>query len=305
MSHPEGYSGTEAELRAYFRDLDTALSRLPRAERKQLTSEIRQHIDTAIAEHPPASAAELRNLLDRFGRPEDIAAARDEEPEQQHRPALKGQPMLIASVAIGVVMLAGLGTGLALAFSSPNSPRKPPVAGSHATAGHATSPAAAATSPAAPATSPARSPASSAGPTASPGSLASSPGSPTASPASTAFAVLSPATVPPVSSECTEQLVYGADGNVSPLTCPGGGVNTAAWHALAASGLNGAAPTVLTLGRYADPGQVYQAMCHDISTLHYTKPMAISVEELGQAYYGWNFGVSPVEDIESVGCPTP
>jgi hypothetical protein len=112
-----GYSDNQSLLHDYFRDLDSALSSLPRARRTQLVSEIREHVDAALTEQPPRSSAEMRNLLDRVGRPEDIAAAAlEEEPGQPRRPMRTGQKVLIASVSAFV--LAGLGTGLGFALTS-------------------------------------------------------------------------------------------------------------------------------------------------------------------------------------------
>ena len=117
MNRAGGYSDNQSLLHDYFRDLDSALSSLPRARRTQLVSEIREHVDAALTEQPPRSSAEMRNLLDRVGRPEDIAAAAlDEEPGQPRRPMRTGQKVLIASVSAFV--LAGLGTGLGFALTS-------------------------------------------------------------------------------------------------------------------------------------------------------------------------------------------
>jgi len=116
VNRVEDHSGPQSLVRDYFRDLDSALSGLPRARRTQLVSEIRQHVDAALAEQPPRSSAEMRNLLDRVGRPDDIAAAAlEEEPGQPRRPMRTGQKVLIAGVS--ALVLAGVGTGLAFALT--------------------------------------------------------------------------------------------------------------------------------------------------------------------------------------------
>ena len=128
----------------------------------------------------------------------------------------------------------------------------------------------------------------------------------TTAPAQSLQAILAPATTAPVGNECTLQLIYDADGNVSPLLCPGGGVNVLAWqhYAEGAVGNGPERPSmVMELGPYASPPQVYQAMCSDYADIYGTNPLTISAEELAAAYYGWTFaGDDPVMDFEQ-GCP--
>jgi hypothetical protein len=125
---------------------------------------------------------------------------------------------------------------------------------------------------------------------------------------------LAPATVPPVSNECTIRLTHDADGNVTPLLCGNGGVNVFAWRQYAKGYVCGAGSTdcgtevwskVMQLGADANSAEVYQAMCSDYKDIYGTKPLTISDEELAAAYYGWNFvGESPVSKFEQEGCPT-
>jgi len=114
--------------------------------------------------------------------------------------------------------------------------------------------------------------------------------------------ILAPATAPPVSDECTLQLTYDADGNVTPLLCPSGGVNVLAWQHYAGGSIGSESPrptTVMELGPYASPPQVYQAMCSDYVNIFGTNPLTISAEELSASYYGWKFaGDDPVADFE-------
>ena len=58
----------------YLRRLETALKGLPTARRTQLVAEIAEHLNEARAELAPDDEVGLRDLLDRIGRPEDIAA---------------------------------------------------------------------------------------------------------------------------------------------------------------------------------------------------------------------------------------
>ena len=55
---------------AYLRRLDDELRDLPRARREEILAEVREHINEA----DPVGEAEIRDVLDRLGDPEDIAA---------------------------------------------------------------------------------------------------------------------------------------------------------------------------------------------------------------------------------------
>jgi hypothetical protein len=59
----------------YLRQPRMAASGLPRASRRQLIAEITEHLREARAELADPDQAAVRELLDRIGRPEDIAAA--------------------------------------------------------------------------------------------------------------------------------------------------------------------------------------------------------------------------------------
>ncbi|HEY6789797.1 MAG TPA: hypothetical protein VI365_21060 [Trebonia sp.] len=314
MTRGDEHLDTEAVLHAYFEELDAALSDLPRARRRQLADEIRLHVNEALAEQPPGSPIELRNLLDRVGLPEDIAAAAlDEESLQPRRPGRTWQVALFAGIAVA---LAGAGAGLGLALSSSD----PPSAAAGTPTAHGTTvPAKAPTgSPTSATVQPPASQLSATPSTPPPSPSASAPalaqattGAPPSTSASAStgapagLAILAPATVQPVSAECTEQVTYDADGNVSPLTCTNDGVNTIAWQDFA-DGQSGTTPNgseLLRLGRYASPTQVYQAMCYDFTNVYKTKPITESAEEIAQAYYGWQFaGGSPVSEFEIDGC---
>lgn len=292
MNNLDEQADTQPLLRAYLRDLDAALAGLPRGRRKQLVGEIRQHVNQALAEQPSQSPAELRSLLDRVGQPEEIAAAALEEQPGRPQPVRTLEKVMIAGVSI--LLVAGLGTGLALAVWSPWSAR---------------SPAAATPGSSHPGVAPARSPARSAAaarPSAAQ-STAPAAGQPSAPPAtgtSALRAILPPATVVPVSNECTQQLTFDADGDATPLTCTGSGVNTLAWHWFAyGEGNTLQNSELLALGPYASPGQVYEAMCYDYANVYKTKPITESAEQIAEAYYGWQFGVDPLSDFEQAGCP--
>jgi uncharacterized membrane protein len=59
----------------YLRRLDRAVAALPEARRTELSAEIRAHIDDALREAGAADEVTVRNVLDRLGTPEEIAAA--------------------------------------------------------------------------------------------------------------------------------------------------------------------------------------------------------------------------------------
>jgi hypothetical protein len=63
----------------YLKELDRSLANLPSAQRKEMVADIEEHIDHQLSELGPApSDSEVRNLLNRVGDPDDLAAeARD------------------------------------------------------------------------------------------------------------------------------------------------------------------------------------------------------------------------------------
>jgi hypothetical protein len=94
--------------------------------------------------------------------------------------------------------------------------------------------------------------------------------------------VLSPATTPPVSDECSIPITQTADGNPTPAICPGGGVNVLAWDYMVQAYAN-----ILGLGANATIGDVFQVLCN------IPNPVGGEVSEAAQeaaTYYGWSFG---------------
>lgn len=103
--------------------------------------------------------------------------------------------------------------------------------------------------------------------------------------------VLPPATIGPQSDECALTLTVEADGNVSPLLCPDGGVNVPAWQHYEK------ATAVLTLGRGPTASTITSAMCNTYARGFGTNPLTISAGKLAAAYYGW--GAADVMTVES------
>jgi hypothetical protein len=102
----------------YLRRLDAAASALPPPRRDELAAQIRDHIQEALRQTPPGDTAAVRNVLERLGSPEEIAAAAADPPPP-------GQPVdafsqingwAIASVLLAVLWFAGIGAVLALIF---------------------------------------------------------------------------------------------------------------------------------------------------------------------------------------------
>jgi uncharacterized membrane protein len=71
----------EPEIKHYLKRLSKAARNLPSARRRELLSEIEQHIRETLAETPVASEAEILTLLDRLGDPDEIATAASGQPE--------------------------------------------------------------------------------------------------------------------------------------------------------------------------------------------------------------------------------
>jgi hypothetical protein len=68
-------SNTNELVAAYLRRLEQAANSLPRSRRTELVAEIREHIDDALLEAGAADEVAVRNVLERLGPPEEIAAA--------------------------------------------------------------------------------------------------------------------------------------------------------------------------------------------------------------------------------------
>jgi hypothetical protein len=99
----------------YLERLDLALSAMPAPKRDQLEEEIAQHVAEGRRQLGEESPAALLQLLDRIGRPEDIAAAAFEEDEdrrlsfQGSGPGNRGLP---DRFAIGLLLFGGFLFGI-------------------------------------------------------------------------------------------------------------------------------------------------------------------------------------------------
>jgi hypothetical protein len=107
---------------------------------------------------------------------------------------------------------------------------------------------------------------------------------------------LAPATVPPAVGLCTAQLNRDQNGNVSPLFCSSGEINTLAWSYFAQQQL-----TVMALGPHVTPADVITAVEQDLR-LRASATTECSAAMLAAAYYGWNFHIQPVSGLRT-DCP--
>jgi uncharacterized membrane protein len=109
---------TDELVQDYLQRLHTALRPLPQSRREQLVSEITEHIEQGRVGAQGHSEAAVRELLDRLGEPEDIAAAAltDEPANVQNGRRIGG-----LTVAIALIILLAIGVttaGLMGAFTS-------------------------------------------------------------------------------------------------------------------------------------------------------------------------------------------
>jgi uncharacterized membrane protein len=100
----------------YLRRLDAAASALPAHQRDELVSQIRDHLQEALRQTPPGDTAAVRNVLERLGPPEEIAAAADQPPGQPGAAPSQTNGLAIAALLLAVLWFAGIGAVLALVF---------------------------------------------------------------------------------------------------------------------------------------------------------------------------------------------
>jgi hypothetical protein len=109
---------TDPQVDDYLRRLDAAASALPAHRRDELISEIRDHLQEGLRQAPAGDETAVRNLLERLGPPEEIAAAAaDSAPSDQLvAPFRETNGSAIVAVVLGVLWFAGIGSLLALVF---------------------------------------------------------------------------------------------------------------------------------------------------------------------------------------------
>ena len=107
----------EPEIKHYLRRLSKAARALPRARRRELESEIEQHIRETLTETPVDNRAEMLTLLDRLGDPEEIAAAASGQPEVTRSTTTETWAIILLLLG-GFVFLVGWLAGVVLLWSS-------------------------------------------------------------------------------------------------------------------------------------------------------------------------------------------
>jgi HAAS len=102
-------------VRDYVKRLERELSDVPRARRREILDEIREHIEAA----GPTSEVDVRNVLDRLGDPGEIA---DEARSRFGVKPARGGPLEVAALVLLLIggFLAGVGwlVGVALLWGS-------------------------------------------------------------------------------------------------------------------------------------------------------------------------------------------
>jgi hypothetical protein len=107
----------EPEIKHYLKRLSKAARNLPSARRRELLSEIEQHIRETPAETPVASEAEILTLLDRLGDPDEIATAASGQPEVTRSTTMETWAIILLLLG-GFVFLVGWFAGVVLLWSS-------------------------------------------------------------------------------------------------------------------------------------------------------------------------------------------
>jgi hypothetical protein len=118
----------------YVDRLDRALSNRSISQRQQIVEQITEHLNEARSELPVQSEAAVRSILERLGRPEDIAsvAAAGEQTMIPTSSQSYKQKQWIQAAAVGVV-IAGLGLTIGLLASRGSTPSGPTSAITHPT----------------------------------------------------------------------------------------------------------------------------------------------------------------------------
>lgn len=121
MSGAQEKSALDSMVDEYLRDLEHALAPLEPSNRARLIQEIGQHIAELRSQQVIRNPSEMKNLLDRVGYPDDIAAAAVEDddagPQSRTRPTGK-----IAFAAAGAAILVALVLFLTLGSSKNQAP---------------------------------------------------------------------------------------------------------------------------------------------------------------------------------------
>ena len=111
-------SGSKTVAR-YLADLEDAARGLPVHERRELVDEIRAHITAALAPDGNHSEAEVHDVLDSLGRPDEIVRAAGAEPSEARAGAREILTVLLIMIGGLVIPVGGWLAGVVLLWSSP------------------------------------------------------------------------------------------------------------------------------------------------------------------------------------------
>jgi hypothetical protein len=102
----------------YLRRLSAAASTLPAHRREELMSEIHDHLQEGLSRIPAGDEPAVRNLLERLGPPEEIVSAAIDDVPSGQLVASYGEinGFAVASLLLGILWFAGIGSVLALVF---------------------------------------------------------------------------------------------------------------------------------------------------------------------------------------------
>ena len=101
----------------YLRRLEAAAADLPHERRVELVTEIEAHIEAALREGDAGGEAAVRNVLERLGTPEEIAAEAGAGTPAPERGRLETAAMVVLAVSF-VLPFAGYLIGAALVLAS-------------------------------------------------------------------------------------------------------------------------------------------------------------------------------------------
>jgi uncharacterized membrane protein len=113
-------NATGTRVRSYLDELERALRDLPKDRRQEIVRDIRGHIDVALADLGEPSDADIEQVLDGLGTPQEIAeAAFAEQPPARPRMAVRDVATVILLLIGGIVLpFFGWVIGLVLLWSS-------------------------------------------------------------------------------------------------------------------------------------------------------------------------------------------
>jgi uncharacterized membrane protein len=101
----------------YLHRLDAELVPLSAPRRQQLITEITEHLDEARSQMSTQTGAAVRELLDRVGQPEEIAAETLADKPERDRTSRRS--LVLGLVGLAVLLAVGLTLGLVLSRGGP------------------------------------------------------------------------------------------------------------------------------------------------------------------------------------------